>query len=103
MKHLIKPNEISRESLVSILEIMHRLAAPAAMPELLRRAPDLPKKRACVPTFKALANMRNWVRCQIPLFRLIIRCSRQWRSAEEMALNPKIAFDVGPSALGGDS
>ncbi|NNM21519.1 MAG: hypothetical protein HKO55_09635, partial [Gammaproteobacteria bacterium] len=29
-------NEISRDSLVKILEIMHRLAAPEAMPELLR-------------------------------------------------------------------
>jgi len=36
MKHLENPNEISRESLVRILEIMHRLAAPEAMPELLK-------------------------------------------------------------------
>lgn len=36
MNHLENPNEITRESLVSILEIMHRLAAPEAMPELLR-------------------------------------------------------------------
>lgn len=36
MSYLDHPNEITRESLVSILEIMHRLAAPEAMPELLR-------------------------------------------------------------------
>lgn len=36
MNHLDHPNEITRESLVRILEIMHRLAAPEAMPELLR-------------------------------------------------------------------
>ena len=30
------PNEISRESLVRILEIMHRLAVPDAIPEVLR-------------------------------------------------------------------
>lgn len=43
MKHLINPNEISRESLVQILEIMHRLAAPAAMPELLREIVEVGK------------------------------------------------------------
>lgn len=43
MKHLVNPNEISRESLVSILEIMHRLAAPAAMPELLREIIEVGK------------------------------------------------------------
>jgi phosphoserine phosphatase len=43
MKHLINPNEISRESLVRILEIMHRLAAPAAMPELLREIVEVGK------------------------------------------------------------
>jgi len=43
MKHLINPNEISRESLVQILEIMHRLAAPAAMPELLREIIEVGK------------------------------------------------------------
>lgn len=43
MKHLINPNEITRESLVSILEIMHRLAAPAAMPELLREVIEVGK------------------------------------------------------------
>ncbi len=36
MNYLDHPTEITRESLVSILEIMHRLAAPEAMPELLR-------------------------------------------------------------------
>lgn len=36
MNYLDNPNEITRESLVSILDIMHRLAAPEAMPELLR-------------------------------------------------------------------
>ena len=43
MKHLTNPNEISRESLVQILEIMHRLAAPAAMPELLREIIEVGK------------------------------------------------------------
>jgi len=43
VKHLISPNEISRESLVNILEIMHRLAAPAAMPELLREIIEVGK------------------------------------------------------------
>jgi phosphoserine phosphatase len=43
MKHLINPNEITRESLVKILEIMHRLAAPAAMPELLREVIEVGK------------------------------------------------------------
>ncbi len=43
MKHLRHPNEISRESLVSILEIMHRLAAPEAMPELLREVIEVGK------------------------------------------------------------
>jgi phosphoserine phosphatase len=43
MKHLINPNEITRESLVKILEIMHRLAAPAAMPELLREIIEVGK------------------------------------------------------------
>jgi sigma-B regulation protein RsbU (phosphoserine phosphatase) len=35
--------EISRESLVNILEIMHRLAAPEAMPELLREIIEVGK------------------------------------------------------------
>jgi len=43
MEHLVNPNEISRESLVKILEIMHRLAAPAAMPELLREIIEVGK------------------------------------------------------------
>ncbi len=43
MKHLINPTEITRESLVKILEIMHRLAAPAAMPELLREIIEVGK------------------------------------------------------------
>jgi phosphoserine phosphatase len=43
MTHLDHPNEISRESLVSILEIMHRLAAPEAMPELLREVIEVGK------------------------------------------------------------
>ena len=43
MNHLGHPNEISRESLVSILEIMHRLAAPEAMPELLREIIEVGK------------------------------------------------------------
>lgn len=37
------PDEISRESLVKILEIMHRLAAPEAMPELLREIIEVGK------------------------------------------------------------
>lgn len=36
-------SEISRESLVQILEIMHRLAAPEAMPELLREIMEVGK------------------------------------------------------------
>ncbi len=36
-------NEITRESLVRILEIMHRLAAPEAMPELLREIMEVGK------------------------------------------------------------
>jgi phosphoserine phosphatase len=43
MKHLENPNEITRESLVRILEIMHRLAAPEAMPELLREIIEVGK------------------------------------------------------------
>lgn len=43
MNHRDNPNEISRESLVSILEIMHRLAAPEAMPELLREVIEVGK------------------------------------------------------------
>lgn len=43
MKHLDHPNEITRESLVSILDIMHRLAAPEAMPELLREIIEVGK------------------------------------------------------------
>ncbi len=43
MKHLEHPNEITRESLVSILDIMHRLAAPEAMPELLREIIEVGK------------------------------------------------------------
>ena len=43
MQHLVNPNEITRESLVKILEIMHRLAAPAAMPELLREIIEVGK------------------------------------------------------------
>lgn len=37
------PSEITRESLVKILEIMHRLAAPEAMPELLREIIEVGK------------------------------------------------------------
>jgi sigma-B regulation protein RsbU (phosphoserine phosphatase) len=37
------PNEITRESLVRILDIMHRLAAPEAMPELLREIIEVGK------------------------------------------------------------
>lgn len=37
------PGEITRESLVKILEIMHRLAAPEAMPELLREILEVGK------------------------------------------------------------
>lgn len=36
-------NEITRESLVSILEIMHRLASPDAMPELLKEVIEVGK------------------------------------------------------------
>jgi phosphoserine phosphatase len=41
--HELNPNEITRESLVKILEIMHRLAAPEAMPELLREIIEVGK------------------------------------------------------------
>jgi phosphoserine phosphatase len=43
MSHLDNPNEITRESLVKILEIMHRLASPEAMPELLREIIEVGK------------------------------------------------------------
>jgi len=43
MNYLDNPNEITRESLVSILDIMHRLAAPEAMPELLREIIEVGK------------------------------------------------------------
>jgi hypothetical protein len=43
MNYVDNPNEITRESLVSILEIMHRLAAPEAMPELLREIIEVGK------------------------------------------------------------
>jgi phosphoserine phosphatase len=43
MNFLDNPNEITRESLVRILEIMHRLAAPEAMPELLREIIEVGK------------------------------------------------------------
>jgi phosphoserine phosphatase len=43
MNQLEHHNEITRESLVSILEIMHRLAAPEAMPELLREIIEVGK------------------------------------------------------------
>jgi len=42
-RHLQNPNEITRESLVKILEIMHRLAVPEAMPELLREIIEVGK------------------------------------------------------------
>jgi len=41
--HERNPNEISRESLVKILEIMHRLAQPEEMPELLREIIEVGK------------------------------------------------------------
>lgn len=43
MNFLDNPNEITRESLVRILDIMHRLAAPEAMPELLREIIEVGK------------------------------------------------------------
>jgi len=43
MNYLDHPNEITRESLVRILDIMHRLAAPEAMPELLREIMEVGK------------------------------------------------------------
>jgi phosphoserine phosphatase len=43
MSYLDNPHEITRESLVSILDIMHRLAAPEAMPELLREIIEVGK------------------------------------------------------------
>lgn len=41
--HQQNPGEISRASLVKILEIMHRLAAPEALPELLREIIEVGK------------------------------------------------------------
>lgn len=41
--HEQNPNEITRESLVKILEIMYRLAAPNALPELLREIIEVGK------------------------------------------------------------
>ncbi len=44
VEHFEQPaNEITRESLVRILEIMHRLASPEAMPELLREIMEVGK------------------------------------------------------------
>lgn len=43
MNYLDHPNEITRESLVRILDIMRRLAAPEAMPELLREIIEVGK------------------------------------------------------------
>ena len=43
MNHPDHPNEITRESPVRILEIIHRLAAPEAMPELLREIIEVGK------------------------------------------------------------
>jgi phosphoserine phosphatase len=41
--HQQNPNEITRESLVQILEIMYRLAAPESLPELLREIVEVGK------------------------------------------------------------
>ena len=41
--HQQNPDEISRDSLVKILEIMYRLAAPEALPELLREIIEVGK------------------------------------------------------------
>jgi sigma-B regulation protein RsbU (phosphoserine phosphatase) len=41
--HQQNPNEISRDSLVKILEIMYRLAAPEELPELLREIIEVGK------------------------------------------------------------
>lgn len=41
--HQQNPSEITRESLVKILEIMYRLAAPEALPELLREIIEVGK------------------------------------------------------------
>ena len=41
--HLQNPNEITRESLVKILEIMYRLASPESLPELLREIIEVGK------------------------------------------------------------
>lgn len=43
MNFLDNPNEITRESLIRILDIMHRLASPEAMPELLREIIEVGK------------------------------------------------------------
>ena len=41
--HQQNPDEISRESLVKILEIMYRLASPESLPELLREIIEVGK------------------------------------------------------------
>ncbi len=41
--HEQNPNEITRESLVKILEIMYRLAAPESLPGLLREIIEVGK------------------------------------------------------------
>src|SRR5690606_2190350 len=41
--HQQKPNEITKESLVRILEIMYRLAAPEALPKLLHEIIEVGK------------------------------------------------------------
>ncbi len=41
--HEQSPNEITRDSLVKILEIMYRLAAPESLPELLREIIEVGK------------------------------------------------------------
>jgi len=60
MNHLENPNEISRESLVSILDIMHRLAAPEAMPELLREVIEVGKVAIVAETGVLWLVLSNW-------------------------------------------
>ena len=52
-------NEISRESLVQILEIMHRLAAPEAMPELLREIMEVGKVAGEHECTRVLSDLRE--------------------------------------------
>ena len=91
MNYLDNPNEITRESLVSILDIMHRLAAPEAMPELLREIIEVGKVAIVAETGvlwlldKSSSQLVKVVPSSKDPTRLAIgegwagKCGRQWR------------------------